>query len=116
MKCIIIDDEPLAVEGMKLNIAKVDFLELVGTFNDVIEANTFLQNNTIDLLFLDVEMPDITGLQYLDTLEKKPLTIMATAYPQFAVEGFELGVIDYITKPIDFLRFVKAANRACFSI
>lgn len=112
MKCIVIDDEPFAVEGMKLNIEKIDFLELIGTFNDVVEANAFMKNNSVDLLFMDIEMPDITGLEYLAMLEKKPLTILATAYPQYAMDGFDLGVVDYVTKPIDFLRFLKAVNRA----
>ncbi len=112
MRCIVIDDEPFAREGMKINIEKIDFLELVGSFSNVIDANNFLNTNEIDLLFIDIEMPDITGLEYLATLKKKPLTILATAYPQYALEGFELGVIDYIVKPIVFTRFLSAVNRA----
>lgn len=112
MKCVIVDDEPFAIEGMKMNLEKIDFIEVVGTFNNALEANTFLQNNEVDLLFLDIQMPDMTGLEFLSSLSKKPLTILATAYPNYAMEGFELGVVDYITKPIIFSRFVKAVNRA----
>ncbi len=112
MKCIVIDDEPLAIEGMKMNIEKIDFLELIGTFTNALDANTFLQKNEVDLMFIDIEMPDITGLEFIANLPKKPLTIMATAYSQYAMEGFDLGVVDYITKPIVFARFLKAVNRA----
>lgn len=112
MKCIVIDDEPLAIEGVLMNIGKVDFLEVDKTFTDPIEAMNYMENNLPDLLFVDIEMPDMTGLELLNSLRKKPLTIITTAYPQYALEGYELGVTDYLVKPIAFPRFVKAVNKA----
>ena len=112
MKCIIVDDEPLAREGMELNVQDVSFLELVGQFGNAISANDYLASNDVDLMFLDVQMPGITGLDFLKTLSKKPLVIMTTAYPEYALEGFELDVLDYLLKPIRLERFVKAVNKA----
>ena len=112
MKCIIVDDEPLAREGMELNVQDVSFLELVGQFGNAISANDYLASNDVDLMFLDVQMPGITGLDFLRTLSKKPLVIMTTAYPEYALEGFELDVLDYLLKPIRLERFVKAVNKA----
>ncbi|PLX03883.1 MAG: DNA-binding response regulator [Marinilabiliales bacterium] len=112
MKCIIIDDEPLAREGMKLNINEVSTLELVGSFENPIEANDFLNNNDVDLMFLDIEMPELTGLEFLKTLVNQPLVILTTAYPQYALESYELDVIDYLVKPIRIERFIKAVNKA----
>ncbi|MEM1319627.1 MAG: LytTR family DNA-binding domain-containing protein [Bacteroidota bacterium] len=112
MKCIIVDDEPLAREGIELNIQDMSSLELVGEFANAIAANDFLAQNDVDLMFLDVQMPGMTGLDFLRTLNKKPLVIMTTAYPEYALEGFELDVIDYLVKPIRLERFVKAVNKA----
>lgn len=112
MKCIIVDDEPLAREGIEMNIEEVGFLELVGQFSGPIEANTFLAENDVDLMFLDVEMPEMTGLDFLRMLENQPMTILTTAYSEYALEGYELGVIDYLVKPVKLERFVKAINKA----
>jgi DNA-binding LytR/AlgR family response regulator len=112
MKCIIIDDEPLAREGMELNIHEVDDLELVGQFPSATAANNFLIKNEIDLMFLDIQMPGITGLEFLKSMAVKPLTIMTTAYPEFALQGFELDVVDYLVKPVRLQRFVQAVNKA----
>lgn len=112
MKCIIVDDEPLAREGMELNVQELRFLDLQGQFANAISANTYLSNNEVDLMFLDIQMPGMTGLDFLNSLRKPPLTIITTAYPDFALQGFELDVIDYLLKPIRLERFMKAVNKA----
>ncbi len=112
LTCIIVDDEPLAREGMKLNVKEVPFLKLMGQFSNAVLANNFLSNNEVDLMFLDIQMPGITGLEFLESLNKKPLVILSTAYPQYALEGFELDVVDYLVKPVRMARFVKAVNKA----
>lgn len=112
MKCIIVDDEPLAREGMKLNVSEVTFLDLVGCFENAIQANDFVVNNDVDLIFLDIQMPGMTGLEFIKLLPKQPLVILTTAYPQYALESYELDVIDYLVKPIRIERFIKAVNKA----
>ncbi|MDB2385137.1 LytTR family DNA-binding domain-containing protein [Polaribacter sp.] len=112
MKCIIIDDEPLALELLEDFIARVPFLELVGAFSNGFDAMASLQENTVDLIFTDIEMPDFSGIDVIKSLEKKPMFIFTTAYSHYAVEGFNLNAIDYLVKPIPFHRFVKAATRA----
>jgi len=112
MKCIIVDDEPLAREGIELNVQDVSYLELVGQFSNAADANTFLQTNEVDLMFLDIQMPGITGLDFIRSLKNAPLVILTTAYPQYALEGFELDVVDYLMKPVRLARFVKACNKA----
>ena len=112
MKCIIVDDEPLAREGMELNVEDVPYLELVGQFGNAMTANDFLMTNSVDLMFLDIEMPGITGLEFLRDIKVDPLVILTTAYPQYALEGFELDVVDYLVKPIRLQRFIKAVNKA----
>ena len=112
MKCIIVDDEPLAREGMELNIEDVPYLELVGQFGNALAANDFLVTHEVDLMFLDIQMPGITGLEFIRSLKKRPLVILTTAYPQYALEGFELDVVDYLLKPIRLQRFVQATNKA----
>jgi len=112
MKCIIIDDEPLAREGIELNVSDISFLELVGEFDNALKANDFIKSNAVDLMFLDIQMPGITGLDFLRSLAEKPMTILTTAYPQHALEGFELDVVDYLVKPIRMERFLKAVNKA----
>ena len=112
MRCIIVDDEPLAREGLAHKVKKTGFLELVGQFSGGLEANRFLGENTVDLMFLDIQMPDLTGLELLHTLTKPPLVIFTTAFSEYALEGFELSVVDYLLKPFDFQRFMKAVNKA----
>jgi DNA-binding LytR/AlgR family response regulator len=111
MTCIAIDDEPLAIDLLEVYINKVNFLDLKGTFNDPFKAGIFLQKNKIDLIFLDIQMPDITGIQWLKTIENPPMIIFTTAYSQYALDGFELDAIDYLLKPIDFERFQKATQK-----
>jgi two-component system, LytTR family, response regulator LytT len=112
MTCIAIDDEPLALDLLDVYINKVDFLDLKGMYNDPFEASAFLQKNKIDLIFLDIQMPDITGIQWLKTIENPPMVIFTTAYSQYALDGFELDVVDYLLKPIEFERFQKATQKA----
>jgi DNA-binding LytR/AlgR family response regulator len=112
ISCITIDDEPLALELLEVYIEKVDYLDLKGAFTNPFEASDFLRKNEIDLVFLDIQMPDITGIQWLKTLEKPPMIIFTTAYSQYALEGFNLDVLDYLLKPIEFERFQKAAQKA----
>jgi DNA-binding LytR/AlgR family response regulator len=112
MKCIIIDDEPLALELLEDFISKVPFLELVGSCSNGFEATTILQAQKIDLIFTDIEMPDFSGIDFIKSLDNKPLFIFTTAYSHYAVEGFNLNAIDYLVKPIPFHRFLKAATRA----
>jgi DNA-binding LytR/AlgR family response regulator len=115
MKCIIVDDEPLAIEILDSYVARVDELELVGTFRNAIAAFTFLQQNTVDLIFLDIEMPKLSGIDFLKTLKHRPKVIITTAYRDYAIEGFELEVIDYLLKPIPFERFLKAVGKVLSS-
>lgn len=112
MKCIIIDDEPLARKGIELLIQKVDFLEVEEQFPTALEATNYLANHDVDLIFLDIEMPGLNGLQFLNAIPIKAQVILTTAYPQYALEAFELDVVDYLLKPIKFERFYKAVNKA----
>jgi DNA-binding LytR/AlgR family response regulator len=111
IKCIIIDDEPLAITVLKNYISEFKNIELVGTFNSSIEALPIIENNELDLLFLDINMPKMNGLDFLRTLTNKPHIIITTAYREFAVECFDLDVLDYLVKPIPFGRFLKAINK-----
>ncbi|MBD0366090.1 MAG: response regulator transcription factor [Flavisolibacter sp.] len=112
IKCIAVDDEPLALELLQQYIAQFPALRLVQTFSDAIAAAEFLKNSPIDLLFIDINMPDITGIELVRSMEKKPMIIFTTAYKQFAVEGFELEAIDYLLKPIEGNRFKRAVEKA----
>ena len=109
---IIIDDEPLARKGLKEYIADVDFLQLTGEFDNPVKAMETLTKDEVHLLFLDIQMPKITGLEFFKTLQHAPPVIFTTAFPQYALEGFELNALDYLVKPISFDRFLKAAMRA----
>lgn len=112
LKCLIVDDEPGAVEGIKLYIDKLDFLEVAQVSFSAMEAANILKEAQIDLMFLDVNMPDLTGLEFLESLNAPPLTIMTTAYSEYAVDGFRLNVVDYLLKPISFQRFFQAVQKA----
>lgn len=112
MRCIIVDDEPLAREGMELNVAELDYLNLVGQFSNAMDALNYLNNNPVDLMFLDIQMPGLTGLEFIRSLKVTPMIILTTAYPQYALEGFELDVMDYLVKPIRLTRFIQAVNKA----
>ncbi|WP_406684549.1 LytR/AlgR family response regulator transcription factor [Seonamhaeicola sp. MEBiC1930] len=110
--CIIIDDEPLALELLEDFISKISFLELVASCSNGFEATNILHQKKIDLIFTDIEMPNFSGIDIIKSLEYKPHFIFTTAYSHYAVEGFNLNAIDYLVKPIPFHRFLKAATRA----
>lgn len=111
MKCIIIDDEPLAREGMELLVPEAAFLEHVKSFGSGIQALEFLNENQVDLIFLDIEMPGLNGLEFIKSLNHQPFIILTTAYPQYALDAFELQVSDYLVKPIKSDRFLKAVYK-----
>lgn len=111
LKCIVVEDEPLAVKVLADYISQVPFLELKGTFKDAILATEFLREHTVDLIFLDIHLPKIKGMAFLKTLVDPPAVIITTAYHQYAVEGFNLNVTDYLLKPIEFERFLVAVNK-----
>lgn len=111
IKCLIIEDEPLAVKVLSDYISQTPFLELQGAFRDAILATSFLRENSTDLIFLDIHLPKLKGMAFLRTLSNPPAVIITTAYHQYAVEGFELNVTDYLLKPIEFERFLTAANK-----
>lgn len=112
INCVIIDDEPLARKGLKEYIADIDFLQLTGEFDSPVAAIPMFGREEVHLLFLDIQMPKITGLDFFKTLPHPPPVIFTTAFPQHALEGFELNALDYLVKPISFDRFLKAAMRA----
>jgi len=112
IRCIIVDDEPLAREGMELLLKEAGFLELRASCSNAMEANKVLTQEDIDLIFLDIQMPKIRGIDFLRSLSDPPLVIITTAYPNFALEGFELNVLDYLVKPITPERFLRSVNRA----
>ncbi|GAB0155179.1 LytTR family DNA-binding domain-containing protein [Chryseobacterium sp. Alg-005] len=114
--CIIVDDEPLAIQLLENHISKIDSLTLIGTAKSALEAYRILNTRKVDLMFLDVQMPDLDGVNFLKTLHQKPKTIFTTAYREFAVEGFELEASDYILKPITFERFFKSMERIMRSL
>jgi DNA-binding LytR/AlgR family response regulator len=112
MNCIIVDDEPLARQGMEINIAAASFLNLKGSFSNALAAGDFLRKESVDLVFLDINMPELNGLDFFRSLRDAPLVIFTTAYPQYALESYELDAIDYLVKPIRIERFLKAVNKA----
>ncbi|CAM1346022.1 LytR/AlgR family response regulator transcription factor [Tenacibaculum crassostreae] len=111
VKCLLVDDEPLAIKLLEKHIAKIDNLEVVATCNNAIKAFEILNTQEVDLLFLDIKMPNLTGIDFLKTLKSPPKTIFTTAYRDYAIESYDLGVIDYLLKPITFERFFKAVDR-----
>lgn len=112
LNCIIIDDEPLARKGLQAYCNDISFLNVVGVCKNALQANEILHEQTVDLLFLDINMPIISGLDWLKNLTASPLVVMTTAYPQYALESFSYEVIDYLVKPISFERFLQAVNKA----
>lgn len=112
MNCIVVDDEPLARQGMQIHIAAVASLQLLNTFSNALAAGDYLRAHDVDLMFLDINMPEINGLDFIRTLQHAPLVIFTTAYPQYALESYELEAIDYLVKPIRVERFLKAVNKA----
>ncbi len=111
IKAIIVDDEPLALDVLETYIEQMSQIELVSRCKNALEANEALNNNDIDLMFLDIQMPQITGVEFLKSISNPPTVIFTTAYPEYAVEGFELDVADYLLKPISLERFMKAVNK-----
>lgn len=112
MNVLIVDDEPLAQEIIETFVGNVPSLNLVGKCSNAIEANEALRNHQVNLMFLDIQMPQMTGVDFLKTLQHPPMVIFTTAYSNYAIEGFELNAIDYLLKPISMDRFVKAVNKA----
>ncbi|MBA2760696.1 MAG: response regulator transcription factor [Segetibacter sp.] len=112
IRCMIIDDEPIACKGMEEYITEVEFLSIVNICDSAVKAYAFLHAEKVDLIFLDIEMPKLTGIEFLQSLKKAPAVIITTAYPDYALQGYELDVIDYLVKPVSFPRFLKAANKA----
>ncbi len=111
MRCIVIDDEPYALDLIKGYIERTPFLELVDSFTNPFKALTFLQTNEVDLAFLDINMPELTGLQLIKSLTNPPKVIFTTAYPEFGAESYEYNAIDYLLKPVKYERFLKATNK-----
>lgn len=112
MKCIIVDDEPLAREILTEYVADLPSLHLVGSYSSAIQALEVLKNQVVDLIFLDVNMPRLSGIEFIKALDRRPAVILTTAYPDYALQGYELDVVDYLLKPFSFERFLKAVHKA----
>ena len=111
IKCIIVDDEPIAISIIEKHINKLNDIDIVATCESAIEAFSILQKEHVDLIFLDIQMPELTGIDFIKTLSHPPKVIITTAYREYAIEGFDLEVVDYLLKPISFERFLKAINK-----
>ncbi|MBL7776137.1 MAG: response regulator, partial [Saprospiraceae bacterium] len=116
LSCIIVEDEPLAVKILTDYIAQVPFLELRGAFKDALLAADYLHEHSVDLMFLDIHLPKLRGMTFLRTLARPPAVVVTTAYHQYAVEGFNLNVTDYLLKPFEFERFFTAVNKVANSL
>jgi DNA-binding LytR/AlgR family response regulator len=112
MNCLIIEDEPMARKGLEEYVDEIDFLQRVASCENALKASRFMNEQQIDLIFLDIHMPKLSGIEFLKTLKNPPLTIFTTAYTEHAIEGYSLDVIDYLVKPITFDRFLKASRKA----
>lgn len=113
IRCLIIDDEPLAIKLIRSHLSKLDCFEVAGECRNALKAIEFLRHEKIDLMFLDINMPEITGLEFLKTIPDPPYVIITTAYREYAIDGYDLDVVDFLLKPISFERFLKAINRFC---
>ena len=111
IRCIIVDDEPLSIELLSSYASKIDKLNLVQTFSNPLEALAYLQNNEVDLIFLDIQMPELSGIDFAKVVSKNASVIFITAYPEYAVKGFELNAVDYLMKPVTFQRYVESVDR-----
>jgi DNA-binding LytR/AlgR family response regulator len=109
--CFIIDDEPLAIEVIESHLSKLDQFKVTGRFTDAVEAFVAIKNAQVDIIFLDIEMPDFNGLDFIKSMSQKPDIVVTTAYREYAVEGFELNILDYLVKPIPFERFITAIDK-----
>ena len=112
-RCLIIDDEPLAIKLIRTHLSKLESFEIAGECNNALKAIEFLRKEKIDLMFLDINMPEITGIEFLKSIPNPPYVIITTAYREYAIEGYDLDVVDFLLKPISFERFLKAINRYC---
>jgi len=112
IRCVITDDEPMARKGLQGYVEKIEFLELAGVCEDAIQLNSLLKQQSADLLFLDIEMPYVTGIDFLQRATQHPKVVFTTAYEQYALKGYELDILDYLLKPISFERFLQTANKA----
>lgn len=112
LRCIVVDDEPIARKGLEEYMAEIPYLKHAGSFESATEAAQFLSNHSVDLMLLDIRMPRLSGIDFLKSLSEPPLVIFTTAFPQYALESYELNVLDYLVKPISFERFKKATQKA----
>ena len=116
IQCIVIEDEPLALKKLVNFISKIDYLKLAKSFDNAVEAISYLKSNAVDIIFLDIQMEDFSGIQFLESVKQRPKVIVTTAYDKYAIQGYELDVADYLLKPITFERFVQAIEKVSDSI